>query len=238
MEYEQANEILRLLAQQSEDVRRAVFDALRREFGIHPLEQRLNISAETILEAIDRSSDLTLRGVRGVIAEAVFKQYVLPPMLVTGWIDKPLLGDGAFDFLLGNGEHDLRIQVKMQRQRRQHPMLANEANKKLFNNAGDMWVVETQRTRGGKNASGEKTRPYRFGDFDILAVSLHPATKDWTRFIYTLGAWLVADPTDPLLVFKYQPIPRLGNQDWTESLSEAIGWFQHGETRTISKIGH
>lgn len=41
-----------------------------------------------------------------------------------------------------------------------------------------MYVVETPRTRGGKDlTSGEDTRPYRYGEFDILAVSMHPSTN-------------------------------------------------------------
>ena len=32
--------------------------------------------------------------------------------------------------------------------------------------------------------TGLATRPYRFGEFDILAVSMHPSTNDWNRFMY------------------------------------------------------
>jgi len=63
-----------LLAQYSTEERHEVFKILRKEFPIHDLERKLNASAEVILEAIARSSDLTLRGVRGVIAEAAFKK--------------------------------------------------------------------------------------------------------------------------------------------------------------------
>ncbi len=73
----QLREIKRLLSLCSAQQRREVFDLLRAEFHIHPLELRLNATAELILEAIDRSSDLVQRGVRGVIAEAAFKLHVL-----------------------------------------------------------------------------------------------------------------------------------------------------------------
>jgi hypothetical protein len=48
-----------------------------------------------------------------------------------------------------------------------------------------MYAVEVQKTRSGEK-KGQKTRPYRFGDFDILAVNLHPTTGDWKRFVYTV----------------------------------------------------
>ncbi len=66
--------IKKQLAKCTEEERRDVFESLRRDFYIHPLEKKLNVRAEVILEAIDRASDLTLRGIRGVIAEAAFGQ--------------------------------------------------------------------------------------------------------------------------------------------------------------------
>ena len=51
----------------------------------------------------------------------------------------------------------------------------------------DMYVVEVQKTRGGFDPqTNEDTRPYRFGEFDILAVITHPSTHDWNRFLFTL----------------------------------------------------
>ncbi len=46
---------------------------LRKRLVLHPLESEWDINAETILSAIRRSSDLTLRGIRGIIAEATFE---------------------------------------------------------------------------------------------------------------------------------------------------------------------
>ena len=58
-----------------------------------------------------------------------------------------------------------------------------------------MYVVETQKTREGTDRkTGEKTRPYRFGEFDILAVAMQPATGQWDRFFYTIADWLLPDP--------------------------------------------
>jgi len=66
------DDILNLLEQCSVEERREIFNHLRKEFPIHALEADLNTQAEVILEAMARSSDLTMRGIRGIIAEAAF----------------------------------------------------------------------------------------------------------------------------------------------------------------------
>ncbi|HEY8484647.1 MAG TPA: hypothetical protein VIL13_08565 [Longimicrobiales bacterium] len=171
----QIEQIKQLLRGCSPEERRQVLRHLRQEFPIHPLEAKLNAPAEMILEAIDRAGDLTLRGVRGVIAEAAFVTYILPKL--KGWTSLEIEGDQSFDFLLADGQAEpVRVQVKLQRQQRQRPMKSEEAPRHLGYPPG-LFIVETQRTRTGKGRQGENTRPYRFGEFDILAVSLHPSYK-------------------------------------------------------------
>ncbi len=177
------NEIKRLLEACTQAQRREIFAYLRREFPIHSLETKLNTEAEVILEAIDRASDLTLRGIRGVIAEASFKLNVVGSL--RGWRIETLEGDFPYDFLLKDSNGDVRIQVKMQRLKDHRPMMANQGYRYL---PADMYVVETQRTRGGIDPQTQRqTRPYRFGEFDILAVSMHPSTNDWSKFMYTVS---------------------------------------------------
>jgi hypothetical protein len=95
-----------------------------------------------------------------------------------------------------------------------------------------MYVVETQRTRGGTDRkTGADTRPYRFGEFDILAVNLHPSTGDWARFLFTLARWLVPRAGAPDLLAKFQPVPNGPDAGWTDDLNVALGWFlsrRHG----------
>ncbi len=223
------NDLKRLLEALTEKQRREVFDHLRDEFHIHSLEAKLNARAEVILEAIDRASDLTLRGIRGVIAEAAFKLNIVPKL--GGWECLPLEGDFSYDFLLKDPVGPVRVQVKMQRLKDHRPMFANQGYQYL---PSDMYVVETQRTRGGKDPrTGEDTRPYRFGEFDILAVSMHPSSNDWSAFMYTVCDWLLPRPENASLILKFQPVAKAPNDRWTDDLKKCVEWFRSGQKKRI-----
>lgn len=227
-------DILRLLDACSPDERRRVFAVLRQQFPIHSLEEKLNTQAEIILEAISRAPDITQRGVRGIIAESVFVTRVIRPLLVQGWREREVMGEHPYDVVLADDEGEVRIQVKMQRLEKQQPKVVRESP--------DLYVVETQRTRSGKRRNTgaeaeELTRPYRFGDFDILAVSLHPSTGNWEVFRYTVAAWLLARANEPHLLQVFQPVSAGVNDDWTDDLIEAIAWFRSGRTKTIRATG-
>ena len=221
--------VKRLLEACTEAERREISRHLRREFPIHPLEAKLNARAELILEAIDRASDLTLRGIRGVIAEAAFKFNVVGEL--RAWRDKTLRGDFSYDFLLRDSTGDVRIQVKMQRLKDHRPMMANQGYVYL---PSDMYVVETQRTRGGIDPqTKQQTRPYRFGEFDVLAVSMHPSTNDWSAFMYTVSDWLIPRPEDAKLILKFQPVPKTPDPNWTDDFNQCVSWLRSGEKRRI-----
>lgn len=78
------DEVCRLIEQASEDERRIILAYLRERVPIHPLETEWNTTAEEILTAIARSSDLTLRGIRGILAEAIFEKRLLPKIGAEG----------------------------------------------------------------------------------------------------------------------------------------------------------
>jgi|WetSurMetagenome_2_1015567.scaffolds.fasta_scaffold00303_15 hypothetical protein len=222
-------EIAAFLEDCSEIERRWIFNFLRKKYQIHPIEKKLNVSAEVILEAIDRASDLTIRGIRGIIAEASFKQNVLQSM--DDWVDETKPGDAPYDFLLVKGSKKIRIQVKMQRLKSHRPMTANEGYRIL---SADKFVVETQRTRGGKDKkSNSDTRPYRFGEFDILAVSMQPSTGNWRDFQYTVSSWLIPRKENQKLLLKFQPVPKRPSDEWTDSLPLCIDWFLSGKKNRI-----
>jgi len=218
-----------LLKQASKEERRTIYLELRKEFPVHRIESEFNTTAEVMLEAIARSSDLTLRGIKGVIAEASFLLHVLTPLLETGWKDEAPIGNFAYDFLLDDGNGGVKVQVKMQRSEAGKPKLW----KKHDNSLNPMFVVETQKTRGGKDSKGANTRPYRFGEFDILAVSLHASSKDWSKFVYTVANWLVPRPGTPELMQVLQPVSAISNSDWTNDFTTAVKWHRENLKRTV-----
>jgi hypothetical protein len=106
--------VSKLIDECSEEDRRALKLYLRRLIP-HPLEREWGIDADTILSAISRSSDLTKRGVRGIIAEAVFVNEVIPAIAGSGWQPVDFSGNHPYDALLKKGDLAARIQVKLQR---------------------------------------------------------------------------------------------------------------------------
>lgn len=205
---------------------------LRKEFPIHELEKKWNASAELILEAISRAPDLTQRGVRGVIAEASFDQLVVEPLRKAGWRDETPAGDHPFDFALIYKGGSIRVQVKMQRLEKQVPKLWKGTGNARTNQP--VYVAETQKTRTGKDKHGEDTRPYRFGEFDILAVCMHPSTSDWGRFMFTVATWLRPRPQNKRLIAVFQPVPAKPNNDWSSDFLTAVDWLRSGRKKIIA----
>lgn len=229
---ESVNRIKHLLDACTDEERAAVLDYLGERHSEHPLEAEWGVSADVILSAISRSNDLTRRGIRGIIAEAIFERHTLAEL--AGWSMVPILEDRPYDFLIRSEERELRIQVKLQRRKEQRVMMASEAN---ANYPDDMYVVEVQKTRGGIDpTTGEDTRPYRFSDFDILAVNLHPSTDNWKEFRYTVSNWLLPRVENETLIEKFQPVAREPNEAWTDSLGDCIQWLTAGGDRRIVDV--
>jgi hypothetical protein len=211
----------------------------------HELEQKWGIGYETVLTAIYRSQDIVQRGVRGVVAEAVFLEKVVPT--IKGWDNLPVIGDLPYDFMLREQGRNrtVKIQVKLQRTRKGEPDVMPSVY------SGITYKVEVQKTRSGKkrkqgrdapSASSEtesnntvQTRPYQFGDFDILAVSMQPSTRDWTRFMYTVGSWLIprSKADEKHLIMIMQPVSPSPTDVWTDSIDECIRWLLSGERRLV-----
>jgi len=226
-----AERLLAMLGECGPGVRREVFRSLRQEFPIHPLESALGIEAEVILEAIARSGKLTLRMIRGVIAEAAFGLHVVQRL--AAWKAIEVVGNLPYDFFLDDGSGPVRVQVKLQRSRGDRPMRAVEASRSFD---PDYFVVETQRTRGGADRSGGSTRPYLYGEFDILAVSLYPSTGRWDAFRYTVAAWLMPEPANAESIRKFQPVAERPSDDWTDDFEACCDWLRSGRSRTIGGL--
>jgi hypothetical protein len=107
----------------------------------------------------------------------------------------------------------VRIQVKTQRRKAGQPMVQ-----------GGTYIVEVQRTRTGQK-DGVSTRPYRFGEFDLLAVCMWASTGDWHSFLYIPASSLIADQRDKNIIRTFQPVPHYEKGDsggWTKNLATAL----------------
>jgi hypothetical protein len=94
------DQVCELINECSEQEKHLVLSYLRQRVSLHPLEQQWATTAEAILTAIARSTDLTLRGIRGILAEATFGEVILPNLESAGWHTISIHGDQAYDFLL------------------------------------------------------------------------------------------------------------------------------------------
>ncbi|MEX2235221.1 MAG: hypothetical protein WD824_23865 [Cyclobacteriaceae bacterium] len=223
-------EIKRLLEGCSVPQRKLIFMELRKEFSIHPIEEKLKTQAEIILSAINKdASGLTYRMLRGVIAEAAFEIEVISTL--SEWRNVTPEGDFPFDYVLSNGIQGVSVQVKLQRSKNLNPMTANQASRKF---SKELFVVETQKTRGGIDiATKEDTRPYRFNEFDILAVSMQPSTGKWMSFMYTVGNWLIPQEGHPKKMYKFQPVSPIPNNDWTDNFETCVKWLNQNLEKKI-----
>lgn len=215
---------------------RSLFGSVREK---HELEKEWGIDSGAILDAINRAADITKRGVRGIIAEAIFERDALPPVLKQGWeLVKEDTADRSYDSHIQRNGRSVRIQIKLQRLEKQVPKRFYPA---FYDE--ELYDVEIQKTRGGKRkkkgssqstgsdavvealAESEETRPYKFTDFDVLAVSMHPSTKNWSSFRYTVASWLLPRAQKPALIEIHQPVAMQPNDVWTSDLATCLDWY-------------
>jgi hypothetical protein len=242
---ESIDAIKKLISECSVDEQKALKQYLRSLLP-HPLESEWGIDADTILSAIRRSSDLTKRGVRGIIAEAVFENAVIPSIEPAGWEPVTIVGNPSYDVHLRRGNASARIQIKLQRLEKGIPKLYYPKHY----DEGSLYVVEVQKTRSGEKTTKQhlpgtdatveatdsvtvQTRPYRFGDFDILAVNMHPSSGDWKNFRYTVASWLLPRVQDKALIEIFQPVASVPNDVWTDNLAVCLDWFASGEKHSV-----
>ena len=119
----EAIEAIKKLIDECSDYERLALKKYLQSSLPHQLETEWGIDSDLILSAIRRSSDLTKRGVRGIIAEAVFESEVVPDVRALGWRSVNLTGDYAYDVLLQKDGVSARIQIKLQRLEKGIPKL-------------------------------------------------------------------------------------------------------------------
>jgi hypothetical protein len=175
-----------------------------------------------ILEAVHRAPELTRRMLRGVIADAAFRTYALAALEPHGWRNVTPEGNYAYDYKLDDGAGPVTVQVKLQRSVRGSPVVLAGAR---FGFIESVFMTETQKSRTGTDREDKLTRPYRYGEFDILAVSMQPSTGKWDRYMYTVGRWLRPGKNSGE-VGTLQPVSMQPGEFWTDDFRTAAQWFR------------
>lgn len=214
--------IRELLAQCSPEEQAALFRELRARHLIHEFEEVIGAPAEMILEAVHRAPELTRRMLRGVIADAAFRQFTVRKLADSGWRDISPVGNFAYDYMLDDGVGAVTVQVKLQRSERGAPVVKRGERYGFDEN---VHIVETQKTRTGTDGKDNLTRPYRYGEFDVLAVSMQPSTNRWDRYMYTLGRWLLPGRNTGEMA-TLQPVALIPNDFWTDDFVTAARWLR------------
>jgi len=210
-----------LLEKSTPEERQLIFRELRQHQVIHEFERVIGAPAEMILEAVHRAPELTRRMLRGVIADAAFRTFAVPLAVEKGWKDATPEGNYAFDYVLRDDAGQVTVQVKLQRSERGHPVVKKGVR---YGFEGDVFITETQKTRTGSDGD-DKTRPYRYGEFDILAVSMQPSTGKWDLYMYTVGRWLLQGKGEGEMA-TLQPVAMKPNSFWTDDFATAAAWFR------------
>ena len=211
-----------LLAQCTAEERQTLFRELRETQQIHEFEAVIGASAEMILDAIHRAPELTRRMLRGVIADTAFRQFIEGNVADHGWKDITPIGNFAYDYKLDDGTGPITVQVKLQRSAEGRPVVRKGLR---YGFGEEIFITETQKSRTGTDSEDKKTRPYRYEEFDILAVSLQPSTGQWDRYVFTLGRWLIQGK-QPNEIATMQPVSMAPNEFWTDDFSTAAKWFR------------
>jgi hypothetical protein len=136
---------------------------------------------------------------------------------------------------LDDGKGVITVQVKLQRSERGQPVIRNGEK---YGFPGDVFMTETQKTRTGTDGADKQTRPYRYGEFDVLAVSMQPSTGKWDRYMYSLGRWLLPGKK-PGDMATLQPVAKQPDDFWTDDFTIAARWLRTedgGKRMSVERI--
>jgi hypothetical protein len=214
-----------LLEQCSQEQLREIYHFLHGKLRFYDAANELNASADLVFEALSLMNSFQIRNFRGMLAEAAFKLFVLDtsPDLKS----LPVSENAPYDFLIDDGRGPIRIQVKLQRRHGQRAMIGSDAPNYMGYDP-EMFIVETWKTRSGD-------RYYPFGDFDIVAVCMHPSTGDWSSFMIVPAACLIPNEKDPTKLMHLQPVPPSPDDCWVTDLKSSISKFRSGTQLVINR---
>lgn len=176
----------------------------------HPLEKRFNAPASDILEAIEHGFRAQV-DVRGKLAELYLyrrleRLYQEGKIASLHWYD----ADGRPDFEISLREgRVLRLECKNLR-----------SDQNFSPRRG--CKVEIQKTRGGRDREGRKTRGYLANHFDVLAVCTFNQTQKW-EFRFIAASRLARRDDDPSVLATMQRVPLAGDEEhWHDDLLAAV----------------
>jgi hypothetical protein len=136
----------------------------------HPLEQKYGLTAQELLDAIDRRFRLKV-ALEGAVAEVHFERKIRIASR-EGWLSSYESHDvdGMHDFTVVTlSGTTIRVEVKTIRN-------------------GPKPQVELQKTRAAKG--DPSSRYYERNHFDVVAVCIGRSTGDWSQFRYALVSQL------------------------------------------------
>ena len=82
--------------------------------------------------------------------------------------------------------------------------------------------VEIQKTRGGLDKMGRKTRGYLADYFDVLGACTFNQTGEW-KFRFIAARWLARRDDDPQVLKVMQPVPLTGQDEhWYDDFLMAV----------------
>ncbi|MEM8873165.1 MAG: hypothetical protein AAGD32_02795 [Planctomycetota bacterium] len=174
----------------------------------HALEEKYDLTAQELLDAIDRRLRLKV-ALEGAVAEVHFERK-LKVASSEGWLcsyeshDQ----DGMHDFTFTTlAETELRVEVKT---------IRNSASPQ----------VETQKTRAAKG--DPSSRYYDHDHFDAVAVCIGRRTDDWTQFRYALTRDLERHKAYPGKLKVMHPIPIESPEGgvWFARLQDLINHYE------------
>jgi transcriptional regulator with XRE-family HTH domain len=173
----------------------------------HPLEEKLNATADDILSAIDKGFRATIDA-KGKLAEYFLFQE-LAALQIAGsitdlvWFDE----DGKPDFEFAFNGRRRRLECKNIR----------SPDDKRKN---DGWRVELQKTRNSKD--GTPTRAYPVDHFDLLSVCLFNRAGKW-EYLHIASHRLERRPDNKNLLVIMQAVPESSpSWHWKRNILEAL----------------
>jgi len=174
----------------------------------HPLELKYDLTAQELLDAIDRRFRLKV-ALEGAVAEVHFERK-LKVATKEGWLRgyESLDLDGQPDFTFTTNEGQLlRVEVKTIRNRKKPQ-------------------VELQKTRAAKG--DPSSRYYDFGHFDVVAVCLGRSTADWSQFLYAVASELPSHKKHEHKLQVMHALPELSTPEhpWFSRLQDLIDAYE------------